>query len=383
MQFSGQVGGQGNFFDEIRFWSRIKLRILEKYLDAYVKKRGGSHPKIYFVDGFAGPGYYGKEGFPLEEGSPVRLARFAQKIKTDGRGYRLICVNTERNKQRCKILHAALAGYDSNLVHVLCGTLQQNLPTILDMMQHDPAVCFLDPFGVVGVSPEDLRPLLERPDTELLLNFNTRVLHRLSGSATSDAKEAQGKVKRLSRTLGENPEVQCPEWLKKRKNLSSQVWEKWAVNQYRQQLHNISPHLKYGLAYPIRELHGKSAKYHLVFASRSLHAFPLMSDIICSEEDDLRLKTEISSRVPGQMSLFGPVHETERERRLAALIDEIHGFGMSHQGCNRKRIIEEFSYLYLGELKQKHYRQILDKLVSDGRAAFGKGEKHTAPITFC
>ena len=43
-----------SFFDELKQWSEIKLRILTKYLDTYLRFRLGSHRRIYYVDGFAG-----------------------------------------------------------------------------------------------------------------------------------------------------------------------------------------------------------------------------------------------------------------------------------------------------------------------------------------
>jgi three-Cys-motif partner protein len=383
MERSKQEEESGDWFDEPRAWSRIKLRILEKYIDAYMRKRGRFHPRFYYVDGFAGAGYYGRPGEYLEEGSPVRLARLAEKISQDNRAFRLICINTERNRNRCNRLRSALGQFPPELIHVMCGTFQEHLNTILQMLGNDPAVCFLDPFGVVGISPHDLLPLLQRHDTELLLNLNTRVLHRLAGSATSDAREAQGKINRLSRILGDKSGDPIPEWLYQRDRLTTQEWEEWAVNRYMNQLKALSPHLRYGLAYPVRERHDGGVKYYLIFASRSKDAFVFMNDFICIEEDDLRLQAEFASRAPGQQSLFGPVHESERETRYRDLLDEIYEYGRSHQGCTRKEIIEEFALRYLGEFMQKHYRHLIDELVNQGHAEFGLGkDKNLRPIRF-
>lgn len=382
MQAPDPAGDPADFFDELRFWSRTKLRILEKYIDAYLRKRARFNPTIYYVDGFAGQGYYGQEGQALEEGSPLRMARFAQRIQDEGKPYRLICLNTELRKKRCQELQKALAGFDPELVQVFCGAFANQLPQFLKIMGTAPAVCFLDPFGVVGISVDDIRPLLVRPDTEILLNLSTPTLHRLAGFATSDAKDARGKFNQLSRTLGEDPRDDAPEWLVMRDRLSSDEWEEWAVNRYMELMQEASPYRKYGVAYPVREKLGGGVKYYLVFASRAMDAFPLMSDFICTEEDDLHLQAEIASRRPGQTSMFAPMHVDKREARLATLIEEIHAYGMAHQGINRKHLIEEFSYRYLGEFKQKHYRQMLERLVKDKRAEFGVGEKDLAPITF-
>src|SRR5215211_2993459 len=127
MQAPERNGDQADFFDELRFWSRTKLRILEKYIDAYLRKRARFNPTIYYVDGFAGQGYYGQEGQPGEEGSPLRMARFAQRIRDDGKPYRLICLNTELSNKRCQELQRVLAGFDPELVHVFCGSFAEHL----------------------------------------------------------------------------------------------------------------------------------------------------------------------------------------------------------------------------------------------------------------
>ena len=382
MQALERTEDQSDFFDEPRFWSQIKLRILEKYLAAYLNKRGSSNDLLYYVDGFAGKGYYGRPGQRPEEGSPLRMARFAQHILDDGKPYRLVCLNTERQKGRYQNLQKALETFDPLLVQAFCGTFAEHLPHILDIMKRAPAVCFLDPFGVVGISVEDIHPLLVRPDTEILLNLSTPTLHRLAGSATSDAREARGKFSRLSRTLGYDPQDTQPEWLERRDSLSSDEWEEWAVKRYMGLMQQASPHLRYGIAYPVRKKLGGGVKYYLVFATRAMDAFPFMSDFICTEEDDLALQAEIAGRPPGQISMFAPKHVTSREERFTKITDEIHAYGLDHQGCNRKHLIEQFSLRYMGEFKQRNFRFMIDTLVDSRRAEFGPGKKHLAPIAF-
>jgi three-Cys-motif partner protein len=383
MQSPDRAGDAADFFDELRSWSRIKLRILEKYLRAYLNKRGSSKPTIYYLDGFAGQGYYGDEGQDAEDGSPLRIARLAQEIKDEAKPYRLICLNTELGKKRCGDLRKVLAGFDPELVQVYCGAFAGHLPRILGIMGRAPAVCFLDPCGVVGISPAELQPLLERRDTEILLNLSTPTLHRLAGFANSTAKEAPGKVAQLSHILGDDPGDPLPEWLHMRNTLSSSdEWEEWAVQRYLELMRKAGPHLKYGLAYPVRPKHGGGVKYYLVFATRSMDAFPIMTDLICTEEDDLALQAEIASRPLGQVSMFGPVHVSKRQERYTAVIEEIHAFGLANQGVNRTDLIQEFSYRYLGEFRQKDFRFMVEQLVRVQRAEFGQGSVLTVPIRF-
>lgn len=373
---------QPDFFDELPSWSRIKLRSLEKYLKAYLNKRGSANPRIFYLDGFAGQGYYGEAGQLADEGSALRIARLAQRIKDEDKPYRLFCLNAELDTGRCRKLQRALVEIDPELVRVYCGALEEHMPTVLAKMNSAPAFCFLDPWGVVGISPEQLTPLLQRPDTEVLINFSTRTLHRLAGSANSSAKEALGKVAQLSRTLGDDPRDPLPEWLRKRKKMSSGEWEDWAVERYKSLLQRKGPHLKYSLSYPVRPTHNGGVKYYLIFASRAMHGFPIMTDLICSEDDDLALRDEMSSQRPGQMSFLPPAHVSKRQGRYDTVIEEIFDYGKMHQGCTITTIIQEFSYRHLGEFRQRDIRLMVDRLVVGKRAEFGMGHKNSAPITF-
>ncbi len=381
METGGRRENDSDFFDELKFWSAIKLRILDKYIDAYLRKRGRTQSRICYVDGFAGPGYYGRDGVRTSEGSPVRIARFAQQIKDEDRGYRLVCLNTEIDRQRCVDLVLALEQFDPDLTQTWCGAFHSRLPELLAVLGSSPAVCFLDPFGVVGVSVDDIRPILNRQDTEILLNLSTPTLHRLAGFEGSGAIEAQGKVAQVSRMLGDDPNNPEPLWLVKRRSLSSDDWEAWAANRFVELMKQQSPYLKFGAAHPIRERRGGGVKYYLVFASRSLEGFPFISDSICTEEDDLSLRAE---RPPGQLGMFEPIHETARAARAREVMEEIHAYGLDHQDCSRKAVFEEFSFRYLGEFQQKHYRAMLDKLEKDGRASYGVGAstKDRVPIRF-
>src|SRR5689334_19077009 len=99
------------FFDELKIWSEIKLRILAKYLDAYRRIRGGFHSTIYFVDGFAGAGKFrtSMNSSESQDGSPVILAKLAQHVLDSDRGYRLVCINTEIDNNNFQSLKESLA----------------------------------------------------------------------------------------------------------------------------------------------------------------------------------------------------------------------------------------------------------------------------------
>ena len=151
---------------------------------------------------------------------------------------------------------------------------------------------------------------------------------------------------------------------------------------YKERLRGRSAHLGYALAYPIRETFRSNPKYYLVFATRSMKAIPIMNDILCSEEDALFERTE-AVRLDGQSTFFGSLRDDELQFRLAGLTEEIHRFGVAHQGSIRPKIVEYFIMEKFGQFKVKHYHNAIAKLVKERRAKFANGrQNNNDPITF-
>lgn len=374
---------QEKFFDELKEWSEIKLRILTKYFDAYRRKRGASNSILYYIDGFAGAGWYGDDPTTHEEGSPVRLARMADEIVRSGQPYRLVCLNYEINLTWFTQLRQALSSFDSSVVRCTHGAFEDHLPGILTTVGQAPALFFLDPFGVSPIRLVDLQPILRRRDTEILLNLNTPRLRQMAGFHDSrPSGERDAKLRLVSEVLGESTKDPNPRWLQQYRRMDTASWEDWAANAYMESLLEQGSELRYAVAYPIRERFRAKAKYYLVFATRSDDAVVLMNDFVCIEEDDLFAKSEGVTKT-GQLTLDGPLRESDREQALEDLLDEIHAYGVTHQGCSRTGLTKHFAGEKFGQFKQKHYRQAINRLVEDGRAAFPNGRRNdTAPITF-
>lgn len=387
MQFNGREGDNQEFFDdELRVWSQRKLRILEKYIAAWTKKRQYGNSKLLYVDGFAGRGRYGTSE-PYDYGSPVLIARQANAIIEQGKPYRLYCHNVELDPARCATLKDVLSFANPEIVTTHCGEFSSKLPPILSQTRGWPAVFFIDPCGLIGIEPSDLAPVVSRLDTEILLTFSLPTAFRLSGSIKSSAPEAREKANRLSKILGEDPKNEWPEWAEQKRLLSKADWAEWVVNQYLKRLQELGPNLKYGFAYPVREAFQSGTKYFLIFATRSMEGFPFMTDFICSEEEEMDLDHEMDNRAQGQLSMFAPRVELTREEQFPEAIERIHAYGMKNQGCTRKDIYEFVAFNYLGKFKQKHIRYMVAQLVEQGRAVVNDGpDKHKdvnlRPITF-
>ena len=63
-------------FDEIGYWSELKLEIVEKYGSAYTKTFKRNRLKKYYIDGFSGAGVHlSKKTTTPVEGSPLRALK--------------------------------------------------------------------------------------------------------------------------------------------------------------------------------------------------------------------------------------------------------------------------------------------------------------------
>lgn len=106
-----------------------------------------------------------------------------------------------------------------------------------------------------------------------------------------------------------------------------------------------------------------------------------MNDLICTEEDDLFLRTEAVKK--GQGTFFGRWRDLEFDSQLESLPEQVHEYGLAHPGCTRPDIIRHFLLERFGQFKVKHYRQAIAKLVVVGRAKFASGQPNDKnPIVF-
>lgn len=373
-----------DFFEALQVWSDAKLRILTKYLGAYFRKRGRFNPTFYYVDGFAGAGLYDANGPNQAEGSPLRVARMAQEIADTGKPYKLVCINVEADPKRHGELSNQLSQFDPSLVQVLRGDFVSHLGTILTNTKGHPAVFFLDPFGVKEITPlRVMAPIINRPNTEVFLTFNTFRLHLLAGSDDSQAREARGKIRLVSEVFGDQPDDPAPMWLQEWQRAEGQrsaVWRQWAAEHYAQRLRERSKYLKYSIAYPMRPEYNHIPKYHLVFASRVLDPIPIINDLLCTEED--KLFDDVKLGVPGQMDMFAGTDFDRVRVQLSSLTDELYEFGLLHQRCTREDIYAAYALKHPMRYKMRHHRAALDQLVELGKARFLGSKADQTPIEF-
>jgi len=131
-------------FDEVGYWSEIKLEIVEKYGAAYTSAfRNARNLKKYYIDGFSGAGVHvSKRTRGAVEGSPAR----ALNVRPPFDGFYFIDMNADKTAYLQK-----LCG-DRKDVHIHTGDsntyLAKKLLPIIQYEKFNRALCLLDPYGL-------------------------------------------------------------------------------------------------------------------------------------------------------------------------------------------------------------------------------------------
>jgi three-Cys-motif partner protein len=354
---------QDDFFNELKEWSARKLTIIKKYMDGFVRILGGKG-LVYYVDGFAGVGIYKDDSI----GSPIQAAEYAKQLFDQGKAYSLSCINVEMNNDSFSNLCQSTAPY-SQFVENLPGSFSENLDVILKKVAQQPAIFFLDDFGVSGVGWELVQKLIGRnAATDLWIRFDHSTVRRLDGFFASDASTADKKFSRLPALYGITDRAQLHQ------QLDGPSSEKRIQNALRLYLRQLAAEFQrqkgkgFAAAYPIRSLTG-TRKYHLVFSASHPKAAVLASNIIYgTEEDYQREVAEYKERNTQQLSLFSldPTPEHIFEDKVKQLQEAIRNH---YQGKTIARIDLHTSLLmeWFGKVSGKHLTAALKSLQSNGQ----------------
>ena len=131
-------------FDEIGYWSELKLEIVEKYGSAYTKAFANQQGlKKFYIDAFSGAGVHvSKRTGGKIEGSPAR----ALKVSPPFDHFYFIDLDEDKTRH----LETLCAGRTDVTIHTGDSTQylrQQLLPTI-KYENFNRALCLLDPYGL-------------------------------------------------------------------------------------------------------------------------------------------------------------------------------------------------------------------------------------------
>jgi three-Cys-motif partner protein len=131
-------------FDEVGYWSELKLEIVEKYGSAYTTAfRNSPNLKKYYIDGFSGAGVHLSKRTKEEiEGSPAR----ALKVSPPFDGFYFIDMDADKTAHLKKLCE----GRTDVTIHTGDANLylaKKLLPTI-QYKNFNRALCLLDPYGL-------------------------------------------------------------------------------------------------------------------------------------------------------------------------------------------------------------------------------------------
>ena len=278
--------GESDFkFDEIGYWSEIKLEIVKKYARAYstilAKQPGISHA---YIDGFAGPGVHlTRETHEFVPGSPLNALR----IDPPFHEYFLIDLDGDKVEQ----LRSFPEVRQRPEVHVLQGDcnfvlLNEVLPRVR-WEDYRRGLCLLDPYGL-QLNWEVIEKAGRMKSIDIFLNFpimdmNRNVLwHDPEGVSEAGAKRMTAfwgdeswrkiayKPDPQQRLFGEQPH--------------KKVGNEEVVAAFRERMKEVAG-FKY-VAEPMPMRNSKNAVvYYLLFASQKTVATNIVEEIFKKYKD--------------------------------------------------------------------------------------------------
>jgi three-Cys-motif partner protein len=258
-------------FDEIGYWSEIKLEIIRDYASAYSKILSKKNLFHIYIDAFAGAGQHiSKSKGEFVPGSPLN----ALSVKPPFREYHFIDLDVAKieNLQRLAGLRSDVRIYEGDCNEVL---IHQIFPT-LRYESRRRALCLLDPYGL-NLNWEVMFRAGQLGTVDIFLNFpvmgmNRNVLwrnpdrvpierlDRLNAFWGGKWKEA---VYTTDRSLFNEPEKESNEVV---------------AEAFRQRLLNVAGFKKVPEPLPMRNSIGATV-YYLFFASQVSVAEDIVTDI--------------------------------------------------------------------------------------------------------
>jgi three-Cys-motif partner protein len=184
-------------FDEIGYWSELKLEIVEKYGAAYTKAFANARNlKKFYIDGFSGAGVHLSRTTKTRiEGSPAR----ALKVTPPFDGFYFIDLNADKTGY----LRATCGNRSDVHIHTGDANLyltQELLPTI-QYAKFNRALCLLDPYAL-QLNWEVILQAGQSDAVDMFLNFPVMDMNR-NAIWKNPEKVPQSGVDRMTKFWGD------------------------------------------------------------------------------------------------------------------------------------------------------------------------------------
>jgi three-Cys-motif partner protein len=278
-----------------------KVSILQAYLHRWFEILGRTRYRqtLWYIDGFAGPGEYTNS----PTGSPVAAIAAAGDALKHAEGQwkagSIHCVFIEENQARFHHLTNkvdTLSKPGKVHTHFFNSTFVEGLSYLRNQTHNpfsaaSPTFAFVDPFGATGVPFADIKDLLSRESTEVLINFDSDGIGRIFR-----AKDAANYEEILNRIFGDES------WKTElaRHNVSHELY-RGVLALYKQKLRGL-PNVRYVFAFEMRSAKD-TIDYHLVFASQHFLGLEKMKEAM-KKISNAGAYCFSDAVHPGQMALF-------------------------------------------------------------------------------
>ena len=170
------------FFDSIKEKSKIKIYIVTEFFKAYfsIINNSGFSDEIYYIDLFCGPGIY-NDG---TRSTPLVLLDIVDSFKSDDIRNKLIMLFNDENPKYYSTLKDQIEQHPvyGRLKHkpILLNKKASEVDLSLYYSNQKPNFSFIDPWGYIDVSAEQISKLVTSIGSDCVLFFNAnRILQDL------------------------------------------------------------------------------------------------------------------------------------------------------------------------------------------------------------
>jgi three-Cys-motif partner protein len=283
----------------------VKHTFLSEYLPALCQKTSSRFDQFVYIDGFAGPWKasdtesYSDTSFGIALDA-MGAARGFQK-KTRGRDVKMTAFLVERDPAAFAELQKLAAKHSQLDVRPFAGRFEDHLDSMVAAVPKNAFLfSLIDPKGM-KLDLHRLRGILERPNSEVLINFMYDFVSRF--------------VDHPNEAINDNMKALIPhiEWEElnagQKMASSSQAREKLIVDAFRMSVKREG-HFKFVPSLTVQKTLADRTLYHLVFGTRSavgLEVFRSSQVKALSAQADVRSKAKDQKRfqASGQHGLFG------------------------------------------------------------------------------
>ncbi len=269
--------------------TQAKHDILRRYLSAWFPILGKNHERIFYIDGFCGPGRYQDE----EDGSPIIVLKEAAK-QSSLQNTKIIFFFIDERKDRIEQLENILkvTPVPNNFhIYPVIATFENQFQYMLNKFgtsqKQPPTFAFIDPFGFSGVPFNLVSQLLEKPRTEVFINimvdFANRFLTHPNDKTKQQIVDLFGTTEALDIAFGTGNRIEKLRLL------------------YQKQLQKHAKYVNYF------EMQGKNGRtiYYLFFATNNLLGYKKMKIAFWDVDETSGFKFSDATN-PDQLMLFEP-----------------------------------------------------------------------------